>query len=81
VWGPEQGQGTQIRRLCGKGMSEDRRPGRVSTRGKGACLGQAGAAPPRRGGWRWFQRKPLFLFCPYQFVYDSKCSTAGRRAA
>ena len=73
-------------------MSEDRRPGRVSTRvweriypfpqrGKGACSGQTGVGPPGRGGWRGFQTKQLFLFCPYQFVYDSKCSTAGRRAA
>jgi len=53
----------------------------VSTRRKGACLGQADVVPPRRGGGQGFRRKPLFLFDLYQFAYDFKYSIAGKHVA
>jgi len=62
-------------------MSEGRRLGRVSTRGRGAWLGQADVVPPWRGGGKGFQRKPLFLFILYEFAYDFEYSIAGRHVA
>jgi len=53
----------------------------VSTRERGAWLGQADVVPPRRGGGQGFRRMPLFLFCLYQFAYDFEYSIAGRHVA
>jgi len=58
-------------------MSEGRRLGRVSTRGRGAWLGQADVVPPGRGVGQGFRRKPLFLFFLYSFAYDFEYSIAS----
>ena len=58
-------------------MSRGLRQGTVSTRGKGACLGQASVVPPESDRGRGFQRRPLFLF----YAYDFGCSTVVRSVA